>query len=101
MLDENENIQTGKQAKALKGEPYNMIDSVRSKVGNLKSPTYYRGQEQIDATWILKNLEATKATELSFFSIGNHQYLMIDVPEKLILGKKITKIQRPYAQKLI
>ena len=66
MLDGNDNMQTRKLAKALKDEPYNMIDRIRSKVGNLKFPTHYRGQEQIDDIWISKDLVATKATALPF-----------------------------------
>ena len=59
------------------GEPYNMIDGISSKVGNLKLPMHYRGQEQIDAIWISKDLEATIATVLSScFSIGNHQGIL-------------------------
>ena len=46
---EMKNIQTGKLAKALQNEPYSMIDSIRTKVGNLKFPTYYIGQKKIDA----------------------------------------------------
>ena len=85
MLDGNENMQTRKWAKALKCEPYNMIDNIRSKVVNLRFPMHYRGQEQISAIWILKDLEATKAPVLSFFfSIGDHQWFVIDVPEELI-----------------
>ena len=45
MLDGNENMQIGKTAKALLQKIYNIIDSIRSKIGNLKSPTYHRGQE--------------------------------------------------------
>ena len=79
-----------------------MIDSIRSKVGNLKFKTHYRGQEQTDAIWISKDLVVTKATVLPFFfSIGDHQDFVMDVPEELNLCNKITKIQRQYAQRLI
>ena len=102
MMDGNENIQTGKLAKALTKEPFNMTDSIRTKIGDLKFATHYRGQEQIDAIWISKNLEATKATVLPFFfRIGDHRGFMMDVPEELILGNKLTTIQRPYARRLI
>ena len=63
-----------------------MIDSIKSKVGNLRFITHYRGQEQIEAIWILKDLEATKAMTLPFFfSIGDHQGFLIDNPEKIDL----------------
>ena len=74
MLDENENIQTRNLAKTLKSELYNMIDSIKTKVGNLKFLMYYRGQEQIDAIWIWKDLEAKKVMALPFFfGIGDYQ----------------------------
>ena len=44
MLDGNENMQTWKTAKAFSQEPCSMKDSIRSKFGSLKFPTWYRGQ---------------------------------------------------------
>ena len=49
MLDGNENMRTGKLAAMLKKEPIDMRDAIRDRVGNLKLPTWFRGQEQIDA----------------------------------------------------
>ena len=103
MLDGNKNMQTGKLAKALKSEPFNMIDSIRTKVGNQKFATHFRGQEQIDAIyWISKAFEATKATAFPFlFIIEDYRGFFMDVLEELILGNRITKIQQPYARRLI
>ena len=67
MLDGNENIHTRKLTKALNGKPYNMIDITMIKVGNLRFRMCNKCQEQIDAIWISKDLEATKATVLPFF----------------------------------
>ena len=36
-----------------------------------------------------------------FFSIGDHQSIMIDIPEHMIVGNKLIKIKRPYARRLI
>ena len=36
-----------------------------------------------------------------FFSIEDHRGFLIDVLEELILRNKITKIQKPYVQRLI
>ena len=36
-----------------------------------------------------------------FFSIGAYRGFIMDIPEELSLGNKITRIQRPYAQILI
>ena len=49
MIDGNENMRTGKLAEVLKKEPINMRDAIRDRVGNYKFPTWFRGQEQIDA----------------------------------------------------
>ena len=79
-----------------------MIDSIRTKIGDKKFATHFRGQEQIDAIWISKGLKTTTATALPFFfSIGDHRGFLMDIPEEFILGNKITKIQRPYARRLI
>ena len=40
---------TKKLAKTLKIKPFNMLDSIMTKVANLRFPTYYGDQEQIDA----------------------------------------------------
>ena len=69
-----------------------MIDGIRSKVGNFKFPTWYRGQEQIDSIWISKDLKVKRAKFLTFFfRIGDHRRIMTDVPRGMILGTKITK----------
>ena len=47
ILDENENMQTGKMAKELLQKPYNMTGSIRGKVGNMKFPTWYRCQRKL------------------------------------------------------
>ena len=101
MLDGNKNMQTGKLAKALKSELFNMIDSIRIKIGDQKFATHFRCQEKIDAIWISKDLEATKATAFPFSSIGDHRGFLMEVPEELILGNRITKIQQLYARRLI
>ena len=102
MLDGNKNMQTVKLAKALKSEPFNMIDNIRNKIINQKFATYYRGQEKIGAIWISKDQKAIQAILFPlFFSIGDQQGFMINVPEKRILGNIITKIQQPYTRRLI
>ena len=79
-----------------------MIYSIRSKVGNDKFVTHYRCQEQTDAIWISKDLEATKVTVFPIFiNIYDHKGFLMNVLEELILGNKITKIQQPYARRLI
>ena len=51
-----------------------LIDSIRTKVGNQKFATRYRGQKQIGAIWISKDSEAIKATVFSLsFSIEDHR----------------------------
>ena len=45
MIDGNENMRTGALAKRLKQRDINMRDSIREKVGSLKFPTWFQGQE--------------------------------------------------------
>ena len=102
MIDGNENMVIGKMAMALKEEPFNMTDPIRAKVGPSRFPTWFRGQDQIDAIWISEGLKASKITYLPFFfSIGDHRGIMLDIPEELLLGNKIVKIPRPQARRLI
>ena len=102
MIDGNENMRTGALAKRLKQRDINMRDSIREKVGSLKFPTWFRGQEQIDAIWVSDELKVESATMLPFFfSIGDHRGIMIDIPEHMLLGNKLIKIKRPYARRLI
>ena len=79
-----------------------MRDSIRDKVGSLKFPTWFRGQEQIDAIWVSDEIKIERATMLPFFfRIDDHQGIMIDIPEHILLGNKLIKIKRPYARRLI
>ena len=102
MIDGNENMVIGKMAQELSEEPINMRDPIRTRVGSLRFPTWFRGQDQIDAIWISEGLKALKVTFLPFFfSIGDHRGIMLDIPEELLLGNKIVKIPRPQARRLI
>ena len=41
-------------------------------------------------------------TYLSFvFSIGDHQRIVMAIPEEILLGDKIIKIERPQARRII
>ena len=43
MIDGNESMVIGKMAKALRDEPINMRDPIRTRVGSLRFPTWFRG----------------------------------------------------------
>ena len=102
MLDGNENIRTGKLANMLKKEPLNMRDTIRDRIGNRKFPTWFRGQEQIDAIWTSEEIEVDSMTYLPFFfSIGDHRGIVMDIPEEMLLGNKMIQIERPHARRLI
>ena len=68
MIDGNENMRTGKLANMLMKEPLNMRDTIRDRVGNRRFPTWFRGQEQIDAIWTSEEIDVDKMTYLPFFS---------------------------------
>ena len=73
MIDGNENMRTGTLAKRLRQTDINMRDSIRDKVGSLKFPTWFRGQEQIDAIQVSDEIEIERATMLPFFfGVGDH-----------------------------
>ena len=102
MIDGNEIMRDGKLTKAFRNEPFDMRDPIRSRVGAKKIPTWYQGQNQIDAIWISDELQAQRVTFLPFFfSIGDHRGIVVDIPEEMILGNKIVRIQRPSTRRLI
>ena len=102
MVDGNESMRIGKLASALREDSVGMRDPIRSRIGSKKFPTWFRGNDQIDAIWISENITATKITFLPFFfSIGDHRGIMMDIPEEILLGNKIIKIPRPTARRLI
>ena len=102
MVDGNENMRTGKLANKLREEPLLMRDAIRDRVGNRRFPTWFRGQEQIDAIWTSEEVEVESMTYLPFFfGIGDHRGIIMDIPEENLLGNKMVKIERPQARRLI
>ena len=102
MVDGNESMRIGQLVSELREESIGMRDPIRSRVGSRKFPTWFRGQDQIDAIWISENITATKITFLPFFfSIGDHRGIMMDIPEEMLLGNNIIQIPRPTARRLI
>ena len=82
MIDGNENMRMGKLANTLRKEPINMRDAIRDRVGNCKFPTWFRGQEQIDAIWTSEEIEFNSMTFLPFFfGIGDHRGIIMNIPE--------------------
>ena len=85
MVDGNEIMRIVKLSSELRKESVGMRGPIRSRIGSKKFPTWFRGQDQIDAIWISENITATKITFLQFFlSIGDHREIMMDIPEEIL-----------------
>ena len=102
MIDGNEIMLQGKLARELRKDEFGMKDHIWNRIGNKKFPTWFRGQEQIDAIWTSDDIEVSNISFLSFsFSIGDHRRIIMDIPEESILGNRVMRIQRPYTRRLI
>ena len=78
-----------------------MIDAVQYRSGLLGPPTFIRGSRQIDGAWVTPDVDIERDCFLPFyFSVGDYRGILMDIPQRNILGGDIHKISRPAARRL-
>ena len=78
-----------------------MIDAVHHRSGLPGPHTFIRGSRQIDGAWVTLDVDIDRACFLPFyFGVGDHRGILMDVPQRTILGGDIHKISRPAARRL-
>ena len=100
-IDSNEDMEKGQLQKMLKNSNLDMRDAVKYKSNMPGPPTFVRGSRQIDGVWVTKELEIDAACFTPFyFGIGDHRGIIIDIPQKSLIGGENKSIGRPTARKL-
>ena len=95
-IDANEDVRTGKLAKAFRDE--GLIEICTTSHGQNGPTTYDRGQRPIDGIFVTSTLMASRCGYLPFEF--DHRALWIDIPMSVALGHEVAEIQRPAARRL-
>ena len=78
-----------------------MRDLVKSYTGQLGPTSFHIGSKQIDSCFVTNNVDCYYAEFLPLWPImGDHQGILIDVPEQVLYGEQKLKITRPQARRL-
>ena len=73
----------------------------RTSTDLIPPPTFERGTDAIDGIFVSPTVKVKKAGFLGFGDIpGDHRGIWIDVPQKSILGYKMSDIPRASARRL-
>ena len=78
-----------------------MVDAFKKQSGIPGPPTFVRGSRQIDAAWVTKDIDISKACFLPFyFGIGDHRGIILDIPRQSLVEGNLKSIHRPSARRL-
>ena len=70
----------------------NIRYAIRYRLGNLKFPTWYRGQEKIDSIWTSEEIQVDSMTYIPFYlSIRDHRSIVMEISEESLLDNKMIK----------
>ena len=95
-LDSNENISNDPLSQILSHPDLGMIDVVQHQSGLPGPHTFIRGSCQIDGAWVTPDIDIERACFLPFyFGVGDHRGILMDIPQRAILGGDIYKVSRP------
>ena len=99
-IDANKNMSHGKFSESLR--KLGLVDAVSARHPSLSPPsTWNRGKRQIDAIWVTKDLIPSQSCFLPFgMGIGDHQGIVIDLPNSVLLGEQFPKMAKFSARKL-
>ena len=100
-LDSNGNMLNGPLSRMLAHTDLGMIDAVHHRSGLPGPHTFIKGSRQIDGAWVTLDVDIDRSCFLPFyFGVGDHRGILMDVPQRTILGGDIHKISRPAARRL-
>ena len=94
-------MKTGQLARMLRTPDLDMRDAVNTRTGIDGPATFVRGSRQIDAAWVTLDIEISAACFLPFFfGVGDHQAILLDIPQHSLIGGTIHQISKPTARRL-
>ena len=99
-IDSNENMRTGQIHKQLTS--LGLIETSKLFSNKPLPAIYFRGRHQIDAVWVIPNINPTIVSITPFyFRAGNHRLFVLDFQLETILGSEFIPICKVDIKRLI